>query len=72
MFPNDFAQDSGVFDDFLLGHGWEHVVEGLVAKDFEAVATTETGVDLNVAVLPAKSVSLVLSELSFCYLWGFH
>ena len=36
-----------------------------MAEDFEAIAATQTAVNLDNALLPAEAVSVVLSQLSF-------
>ncbi len=65
MFPNNPAEGFGVFDDFFLGHVGEHMVEGLMAEDFESIASAQTAVNLDNSFLPTKAVSVVLSQLSF-------
>ena len=65
LFPNDSAEGFGVFDDFFLGHVGEHVVQNFMAEDFESVASAQTAVNLDYALLPAKAISAVISQLSF-------
>ena len=54
-----------MFDDFFLGHVGEHVVQNFMAEDFEAIASAQTAVNLDNALLPAEAVSVVLAQLSF-------
>ena len=36
-----------------------------MAEDFESVASAQTAVNLDYALLPAKAISAVISQLSF-------